>query len=154
MLSSLTGAPCHDAVPAAPAPLIAGIVLAAGLSRRMGQPKLLLPLAGRAVVRHATERLLTAGLDPVIVVVGAEREAIESALDGLPVRIAVNPRPEAGQAGSVRSGIESVPPEVEGALVALGDQPFVAPHVIARLLDALRASGKSIAAPRYRDGLG
>jgi len=132
----------------------AAIVLAAGLSRRMGRPKLLLTLEGRPVIRHTVERMLAAGLSDVIVVVGPEHEAIRQALEGLPVRLAVNPTPEAGQASSVRRGIQAVSPLATVALIALGDQPWVSADVIHRLLAALAAPGKRIAAPRYADGLG
>lgn len=134
--------------------MIAGILLAAGLSRRMGRAKLVLPLGGRPVLRHSAERLLAAGLSPVVVVTGREHAATASALAGLAVDIVANPNPEAGQASSIRVGVASLPPDAEAALVALGDQPFVPADVIRRLSDAFRSTHKPIAAPRYRDGLG
>ena len=130
------------------------VVLAAGLSRRMGRPKLLLPLEGGTVIRLTVEQLLAAGMDEVIVVVGPEHEALRRALDGLPVRLAVNPVPEAGQASSVRRGIQALSPLTTRALIALGDQPRVSVDVIRRLLAAITVPGKRIAAPRYTDGLG
>ena len=57
---------------------------------------MLLPLGGRPVVRLAAESLVAAGIAPLFVVVGAERAGVESALEGLPVQIVVNPNPEAG----------------------------------------------------------
>ncbi len=134
--------------------MIAGVVLAAGLSRRMGQAKLLLPIEGRPVVRHVAERVLAAGLEPVIIVAGREHLAIEAALAGLPLRLVVNEHPEAGQSSSIRIGIATLSAGTEGALIALGDQPFLAPEVIPALLAAAERTGKPIAAPRYRDGLG
>ena len=133
---------------------IAGVVLAAGLSRRMGQAKLLLPIEGRPVVRHVVERLLAAGLDPLIVVTGREDRAIRAALGDLDVIVAVNPHPEAGQAGSVKVGIAAVPADAPAALVALGDQPFVPGEVIVALLEARVRAGRAIVAPRYREGRG
>lgn len=134
--------------------MIAGVVLAAGLSRRMGQAKLLLPLGGRPVVRHVAERVLAARLEPVIVVAGTEHRAIGAALAGLSIRLVVNPHPEAGQSSSIRVGVEALPSGTQAALVALGDQPFLAQEVIPALLDAVERTGKPIAAPRYRDGRG
>jgi molybdenum cofactor cytidylyltransferase len=133
---------------------IAGVVLAAGLSRRMGQAKLLLPLEGRPVVRHVVERLLAAGLDPLIVVTGPEDRAIRAALGDLDVIVVVNPHPEAGQAGSVKVGIAAVPADAPAALIALGDQPFVPGEVIVALLEARVRAGRAIVAPRYREGRG
>jgi molybdenum cofactor cytidylyltransferase len=129
-------------------------VLAAGLARRMGQAKLLLPVGGHPIVRHAVEGVRTAGLDPVLVVTGPAPAPIEAALAGLDVRIVVNPTPEAGQAGSVRAGIAALPETVDTVLVALGDQPVLAPTIIPALLAAHRASGRPIVAPRYQDGPG
>src|SRR5512144_2057672 len=133
---------------------VAGILLAAGLSRRMGQAKLLLPLAGRPVVRHSAERLLRAGLSPLVVVIGPDAHDVRAALDGLPVQLAVNPRPEAGQASSLVAGVAALPAGTPAALVALGDQPFVPDAVIRALIETAAGSEAPIIAPRYRDGLG
>jgi molybdenum cofactor cytidylyltransferase len=134
---------------------IAGVVLAAGLARRMGAPKLLFDLGGRPVVRHAAERLLADGLDPVLAVVGpAHRAAIEAALADLPVAVVLNPSPEEGQSGSVRAGIEALPPTVGAAVIALGDQPLLPAEVVPRLCAAFLTGRRAIVAPRYRDGRG
>jgi molybdenum cofactor cytidylyltransferase len=132
----------------------AAIVLAAGLSRRMGRPKLLLDLHGKPVIRHTVERVIAAGLEPVLVVVGPEHEALRQALEGLAVRFVINPAPEAGQASSVSAGITAVPTEATAVLIALGDQPGLSLDVVARLRHAIEAPGKRVAAPRYADGLG
>jgi molybdenum cofactor cytidylyltransferase len=134
--------------------VIAAVILAAGLSRRMGQAKLLMLLDGRAIVRHAVEAVLTGGVDSVWVVSGPAVEAIEAALAGLDVQIVVNPAPEDGQAGSVRAGIAALPVSADSALIALGDQPMLSPSIIPALLAARRTSDKAIVAPRYRDGQG
>lgn len=134
--------------------MIAAIVLAAGLSRRMGKPKLLLDLRGKPVIRHTTERAVAAGIQHVLVVVGPQHDALGEALDGLRVRLVINPTPEAGQGSSVSAGIRALPAGITAALVVLGDQPGLSIDVIGRLLDALRIPGKTIAAPRYTDGLG
>jgi molybdenum cofactor cytidylyltransferase len=134
--------------------MIAAIVLAAGLSRRMGQAKLLMPVGGRAIIRYVVESVLAGGVDSVWVVTGPDVEPIEAALAGFEVQIVVNPAPEEGQAGSVRTGIAALPPSVDAVLIALGDQPSLAPSIIPALLAARRASPKLIVAPRYRDGQG
>ncbi|HKZ08833.1 MAG TPA: nucleotidyltransferase family protein [Methylomirabilota bacterium] len=134
--------------------MIAGVVLAAGLSRRMGRPKLLLPLDGRPLIRRTVEALAAAGLAELVVVVPPESDAIRAALDGLPVRFAVNPAPEAGQAGSVVAGVAALTPATTAALIALGDQPDLPRVVLAGLLERHRAGGAAIVAPRYREGRG
>lgn len=134
--------------------MIAAVVLAAGLSRRMGQAKLLMPVGGRAIVRYVVESVLAGGVDLVWVVTGPDVEPIEAALAGLEVQIAVNPAPEEGQASSLRTGIAALPASVDAVLIALGDQPSLAPAIIPALLAARRTSPKLIVAPRYRDGQG
>jgi len=103
--------------------VIAAVVLAAGLSRRMGQAKLLMPVGGRAIVRYVVESVLAGGVDLVWVVTGPDVEPIAAALSGLEVQIAVNPAPEEGQAGSLRAGIAALPASGAAVLIALGDQP-------------------------------
>ncbi len=120
----------------------------------MGQTKLLLELDGRSVVGHAVEGLLAGGVDRVLVVVGPRGEAVRAALSGLGVGFAVNPSPEEGQGSSIRAGIAGLSAGADAALIALGDQPRIAPQVVPGLLGALRRSGKPIIAPRYREGQG
>jgi molybdenum cofactor cytidylyltransferase len=134
--------------------VIGGVVLAAGLSRRMGRPKLLLPLDGRPVIVHAIAALVDAGLEDLIVVVPPEHAALTEAAAGLPVRFAVNPAPEAGQAGSVVAGVAALSPAADAAMIVLGDQPHVPRAVLLGLLENYRATGKAVVAPRYRDGRG
>ena len=130
--------------------MIAAVVLAAGLSRRMGRPKLLLDLGGAPVIRLSVERILAAGLDEVIVVTPPDAAGIAAALDGLPVRYAVNADPAAGQATSVVAGIHALAPETDAALIALGDQPTLPADVIPALVRARADTGRPIAAPVYR----
>jgi molybdenum cofactor cytidylyltransferase len=134
--------------------VIAAVILAAGLSRRMGQAKLLMPIGGRPILRHTVESVLAGGVDSVWVVAGPDVEPVAAALAGADAQIVVNPVPEEGQAGSVRAGIAALPPSVEAVLIALGDQPLLAPSIIPALLAARRTSPKAIVAPRYRDGQG
>lgn len=135
--------------------MIAGVVLAAGLSSRLGRQKLLLPLEkGGALIRLSVERVLAAGLDDVVVVLGRDAEAVGAALAGLAVRTVVNPRYADGQSTSLRAGLDALPPEAEAAVIALGDQPLPEPGLIDRLVAAFRESGRPIVVPRYRDGRG
>ena len=120
----------------------------------MGRPKLLLELDGRAIIRHAVEGVLAAGLREVLVVTGPDHEDLDRALLGLPVRFAVNETPEAGQGSSVSAGVRALPPGTTAVLIALGDQPRVPADVIPSLLEALKLPGKTVAAPHYADGLG
>jgi molybdenum cofactor cytidylyltransferase len=102
---------------------IAAILLAAGASRRMGADnKLLLPIAGEAMIRRAARTLLASCATSVTVVTGHEASRIEAALEGLAVHLVHNARHDDGQMTSVRAGILAA--EVaDGYLIGLGDQP-------------------------------
>ncbi len=134
---------------------IAAVVLAAGMGSRMGRQKLLLPVAeGRPLIRLSVERVIAAGLDDVVVVLGRDADAVGAALAGLPVRTVVNPRYAEGQSTSLRAGLDALGPATEAVVVALGDQPLPDPALIGQLVSAFRASGRPIVVPRYRDGRG
>jgi molybdenum cofactor cytidylyltransferase len=134
--------------------VIAGVVLAAGLSRRMGRRKLLLDLGGQPVIRRTVEGAAGWGLDELVVVVPLDHSELDAALTGIRHRVAVNPAPETGQAGSVVAGIAALGPAVRAALIALGDQPAVPRAVPLGLITAYRATARAIVAPRYREGRG
>jgi molybdenum cofactor cytidylyltransferase len=118
------------------APVIAGILLAAGKSTRMGANKLLMPVSGKAMIRHAAEALLASSARPVLVVTGHERDRVEAALKGLDVRFIHNPAYASGLASSLKAGLAAVPGEADGAVVALGDMPLVAGRHVNRLIAA------------------
>jgi molybdenum cofactor cytidylyltransferase len=133
--------------------LIAAVVLAAGLSRRMGRRKLLLEIAGKPLVRWAVEGV-RGHVDEVVVVTGPDDTAVRDALAGLPVRFATNPRPADGQGTSIAAGIAALPRDTDAALVVLGDQPWLPPEVVAAVLARFRPGDAAIVAPVYRGGQG
>ncbi|MFZ2069680.1 MAG: molybdopterin-binding/glycosyltransferase family 2 protein [Xanthobacteraceae bacterium] len=116
---------------------MAALVLAAGRSSRMGGPnKLLEKIAGRPLVRIVAEAALGSRARPVIVVTGHQRERVEAALAGLPVKFVHNPAFADGLGTSLRTGIGALPAEADGAIVCLGDMPRVDAALIDRLLGA------------------
>ncbi len=131
--------------------MTAGVLLAAGASRRMGGTnKLLLPVGGRPMVRRPAEALVGAGLEPVIVVLGRDADAVAEALAGLPVRQVRNPDPDEGMGGSLRRGCEALPAGADAVAVALGDLPGLRPEAVRRVVEAFRRSPRGIAVPVHR----
>ena len=126
---------------------IAGIILAAGASARMGRPKLLLPWQGEPLIRHTARTALEAGLFPVIVVTGAYGAEVEAALTGLEVQIAANPEWETGQGSSVRAGVAALPSETGAAIFLLGDQPQIPASLLQALAEAHAQSQAPVIAP-------
>lgn len=142
--------------PPAPAmpqrPRIAGLVLAAGRSSRMGAlNKLLIAIDGKPMVRHAVEAALTAQLAPVLVVTGYQHEKVEEALQALPVTFIVNNDFAKGLSTSLKQGVAALPAECDGVLVVLGDMPLVTAAEISRLINAFNPlEGRSIIIPTRR----
>jgi molybdenum cofactor cytidylyltransferase len=129
---------------------ITGIILAAGSSSRMGQPKQLLDWGGRPLVQVATEHALAARLNDLIVVTGAAQDLVVAALAGLPLRFIHNPHYAQGQSTSLRVGVAALYAETDAALVLLGDQPFVNAEIIDLIIDRWLATKAVIVAPRYQ----
>jgi molybdenum cofactor cytidylyltransferase len=116
---------------------VAAVVLAAGRSTRMGGPnKLVADLGGRPMVRIVVEEVLASRARPVIVVTGHQRERVEAALAGLPVTLVHNPGFADGLSTSLKAGIAALPPDVDGAIVCLGDMPQIDAKLIDRLIGA------------------
>ena len=128
------------------------VILAAGASTRMGQPKQLLSFRGQPLVVRAAEAALASPAWPVVVVVGANAAPIRETLAKLPVLIAENPAWAEGMAASIRAGISTLQQfsrALEGAVVALCDQPSFSPEIIQRLVATQRTTGASIVAAHY-----
>lgn len=128
---------------------IAGIILAAGTSSRMGHPKQLLDWGGRPLVRAVAETVCAAHLDEVIMVTGSADGAVTTALADLPVRIVPNPLAAAGQSTSLRAGIVALSSNIAAALIVLGDQPFVTAAIIKVLVAAWRDHRVPVVAPVF-----
>jgi molybdenum cofactor cytidylyltransferase len=116
---------------------VAALVLAAGRSTRMGAVnKMLAEIGGKPLVRIAAEQAVASHAQPVIVVTGHEREKVEAALKGLPIRFVHNPDYAEGLGTSLKAGIAAVPDEADAAIVCLGDMPQVDAALINRLIAA------------------
>jgi molybdenum cofactor cytidylyltransferase len=127
------------------------VVLAAGLSRRMGEAnKLLLEVEGGPMVARCVDAVLGSAARPVVVVTGHEQARVRAALAGRELIFVHNPEPAQGLATSLRTGIAALGDELAGAVVCLGDMPWVHAGQIEALLAAFAASDeRSICVPTF-----
>jgi len=128
---------------------IAGVLLAAGQSRRMGSMnKLSLPVGDKALLRRSAETLLASCLSKIVVVLGHQAETTEALLAGLSLETVHNPRYREGQTTSVRAGLQALTDSFDGLMICLADQPLLESADVDRLIDAYRSRrGCSILVP-------
>ena len=130
--------------------MICAVVLAAGLSRRMGVQKLLLPFGGKTVIAHIVDQLLASTVDQVHVVVGHQAERISAELSGRVFSTVKNPNYKSGMLSSVRCGLQNLPEKCRAVMVALGDQPSITTGLIDQMLQSFATTEKSILVPLYK----
>ncbi len=138
-------------MPAERSGAVAGVVLAAGSSTRMGRNKLFFDLDGETLLRRVVRRAIDAGLDPVLVVVGHEGERARTELAGLPCTPVDNPDHALGINRSLRTGISHVPERARAAVVMLADMPFVTSRMVATLVARYRGSAAPLVISAYGD---
>lgn len=130
---------------------IDGIILAAGLSTRMGAPKLTIEIEGTPIISRVVRAALASELHRVILVVGLTDSRIMEALGPVAedprLSRVVNPHPEAGMSSSMRKGMESVDHEAAGIIILLGDQPGITGNIINELLAAFLREQTKIIVP-------
>ena len=132
---------------------VAGVVLAAGASRRMGpgRNKMLLELEGEPLVRRAARRALTAGLSPDVVELGDEADRARAVLGDLPVDLALNPNFTGPTSTSLHAGLDRLGRDVDAAVVLLGDMVHVSEAALAELVSRARTSDAPLVVSRYGD---
>lgn len=133
---------------------IAGIILAAGAASRMGQAKQLLPFQGQSLLQRCVQLAQGSGLDPVIVVTGAHKEAIRRAHPSLLVQWEHNDNWASGMGSSLHKGLEALSSDIEGALILLADQPRITSDHLAGLIQAFHARNLPIISTHYPHGPG
>ena len=127
---------------------LSGVILGAGTSSRMGQPKQLLRIGDRCLLQHVVDAALGSRLDEIILVLGDRAEEIRVAIT-LPSRIVLNPDYAEGQSTSLRVGLGSANARADAAAILLGDQPGVTSELIDRVAAAFLAADLPIARPVY-----
>lgn len=130
---------------------IAALVVAGGLSTRMGAPKQLLPYGKHTVIEQIVSVLLECSLDEVVVVTGHERHAVEAKLATWSVRSVFNSNYQAGEMlSSVQCGLSALNPDMRAVLIVLGDQPQLETAVIRQLIEAYHAGPSRLVIPRFQ----
>lgn len=144
--------------------MIAGLILAAGGSVRMGRPKIGLDVGGRAMLTRVADAALAAGLQDVVVVIAgtdgtgsdamlrlpADARAAIGALGATPgIRVVQNPHSRTGQASSLRVGLRAMRPEADAAIILLADQPTIPPDAIRAVAAAFDPAGQPVIQASY-----
>lgn len=130
--------------------MISAILLAAGESKRMGQPKQLLPFGDKTLVEHALDNLLASRVDEVVLVTGNQADAVAKKVGKRPVKVVLNPDFRLGMSTSLKKGLISIDEDSKAVMVVLADQPFIDAALINRLLDEFASRGKGIVVPVFK----
>lgn len=125
------------------------IILAAGESRRMGSPKLVLPFRGKTIIENVVGNISRSKIENMILVLGADSEKIIKAVEPADVKLCYNENYSQGMLSSVRCGFSSLPHDFRAALVFQGDQPMIGSEITNALIDAYKKSGKGIIIPTF-----
>lgn len=129
-------------------PRVAGLILAAGRSSRMGRNKLLIEIGGRPLLCRVADMLLASQATPVVMVIGHDAAAIRGAVSGLPVILVDNRDYSDGMATSLKAGVGGLPNDADGVIVCLGDMPGIERELVDRMIAAFDpADGRDIIVP-------
>jgi molybdenum cofactor cytidylyltransferase len=133
------------------------ILLAAGASTRLGEPKQELPYQGKTLLQRAAQAALDSACTPVVVVLGADTAAGLPEIASKPLVKVYNPEWEEGMASSIRHGLTallSAEPVISGAILMVCDQPYVDAPLLNSLCRTEQETGKGIVACTYKYTLG
>lgn len=126
------------------------IILAAGESKRMGFPKMLLTFNGRTMIENIIANISESKVDTIMVVLGAYRETLVEHIGKLAVRYCYNDNYREGMLSSVQCGFKNLPSDYKAVLVFQGDQPLITPNVINAVIETYLSSDKGIVIPAYK----
>jgi len=130
--------------------MVSAILLAAGESKRMGEPKLLLPFGSSTILEQAVDNLLNSRVDEVIVVVGDRAQEMIKRIANRPVKVAINPVYHEGMGTSIVRGLSLVDSKALAVMLVLADQPLIDSETINRLIEAFFSHDKGIVIPAYK----
>ena len=130
--------------------VIWGIILAAGESKRMGYPKMLLDFNGITMIENVIRNVKSSNVDHIMVVLGASKDKLIELIDKSPVSYCYNDNYMEGMLSSVKCGFRNLPSDVDAVLVFQGDQPLISSVVINTVIEAFLKSAKGIVIPVYK----
>jgi molybdenum cofactor cytidylyltransferase len=130
-------------------PMISAIILAAGESKRMGEPKQLMPFGQSTILEKAIDNLLSSAVNEIIVVLGYKAEEVLKTIATKPVKIAINPDYKQGMSTSIIAGLSLIARQAQAVMLALGDQPLVDSQTINQLIEEFYNHDKGIVVPTY-----
>lgn len=131
--------------------MITAIILAAGIGRRMGQQKLLLPIGELTLIEHVVDQVMRGGVESCVVVTGMDHDRIKPLVEDLGALTVVNPHSlEGGMLSSVRCGLAHANPVSKGYLVCLGDLPGISSNSVKRMLKKIEHDHPEILSPVYQ----
>src|SRR5690606_17102086 len=128
---------------------IAAIVLAAGTSSRLGQPKQLLPVDGQPLLSRTLDVVRASTLQPRVLVLGGYADQIDRQVRHDDLSVVFNPTYQQGQSTSLAAGLAALPISVEGAVIVLGDQPLATPWLLDDLAERFDPATHVAVRPRY-----
>jgi molybdenum cofactor cytidylyltransferase len=125
------------------------IILAAGESKRMGFPKMLLTINGRSMLENVINTVAGSNIKNTLVVLGAEKDKLMPLIEKYSVKSCYNGNYSDGMLSSVKYGFRNLPTDFDAVLIFQGDQPFISPDTINKVIEAYRSSGKGIVIPLF-----
>jgi molybdenum cofactor cytidylyltransferase len=130
------------------------VILAAGQSSRLGQPKQLLKYQNKTLLQHAIDTAKQSSVRSIIVVLGSNAEVILNEIDRSDIQVVKNDDWESGMASTIRSGIQGLQTNTDAAILMVCDQPFVTPDLLNSLIEKQKETSKSIIASQYGETIG
>lgn len=126
------------------------VILAAGESKRMGSPKMLLLFNGRTMLENVISNVSCSRVDNTMVVLGAGREILEPLVNKSSAKYCYNEHYREGMLSSIKCGFRNLPSGLKAAMVFQGDQPLITPQIVDKVIQEYRLTNKGIVIPVYK----
>ena len=128
---------------------IGAIILAAGESKRMGFPKMLLPLNGKTMLENVIRNVEGSDVEDILVILGGGPETLKEIVNNSSAKYCFNENYTSGMLSSVQCGFRNLTADVDAILVFQGDQPLITAAIVNKVIEVYRAADKGIVIPTY-----